>query len=137
MSVSKLFADLRKSKSKRVARGAGSGKGKTAGKGHKGQKARSGAGRKITAWFEGGQTPLSMRTAKKRGFKSIRVKPYTLTTAKLNLYYKDGETVDLQSLIEKNIVKKNVLRGGVKLVKNRELTVKVKISPEIKTSKSL
>ncbi len=109
---------------KRIGRGHGSGNGKTAGKGHKGQKAR--AGRGFRAGFEGGQMPLQRRVPK-RGFNNIFATPYTaINVAALNKF-EDGAVVDLEALQNAGIVK--VAPYGVKVLGNgkldKKLTVKV------------
>ena len=108
---------------KRIGRGHGSGNGKTAGKGHKGQKAR--AGRGMRAGFEGGQMPLQRRVPK-RGFNNIFATQYAeINVEKLNLL-EDGITVDTKVLIEAGLIKKEL--DGVKVLGNgnleRKLTVK-------------
>ncbi|MBR5897104.1 MAG: 50S ribosomal protein L15 [Lachnospiraceae bacterium] len=106
----------------RRGRGHGSGNGKTAGKGHKGQKARSGAPR---IGFEGGQMPL-YRHLPKRGFKNRN----TLNIVAINLEaleaFEDGSTVTVETLIEKGIVKNP--RDGVKILGNGELTKKLNVT---------
>ena len=105
----------------RRGRGHGSGNGKTAGKGHKGQKARSGAPR---PGFEGGQMPLYRRLPK-RGFKNR----YTKEIVGINLdaleKFEDGSTVSVQTLIESGVVKNP--RDGVKILGNGELTKKLNV----------
>ncbi len=108
---------------KRIGRGAGSGQGKTAGKGHKGQKAR--AGRGMQPGFEGGQMPLQRRIPK-RGFNNIFATKYAIVNlAALNVF-EDGATVDAEALIAKGIVKKAY--DGIKILGNgavsKKLTVK-------------
>ena len=108
---------------KRIGRGPGSGHGKTATKGHKGQKARSGGS--IKAGFEGGQMPLQRRLPK-RGFTPLSRTEYAIINLKQLNAYEDGSTVDLQSLLERGIIKKaldglKVLADGVL---ERKLTVK-------------
>lgn len=103
---------------KRIGRGAGSGQGKTAGKGHKGQKAR--AGRGMRPGFEGGQMPLQRRLPK-RGFNNIfRIEMAIVNVAALNKAFEAGETVTVDALIEKGLVKK--VLGGVKVLGNGELS---------------
>lgn len=109
---------------KRIGRGHGSGNGKTAGKGHKGQKARAGHG--MRPGFEGGQMPLQRRIPK-RGFNNIFATPYTtINVAALNRF-EDGATVDLQALQAAGIIKS--APNGVKILANgkieKKLTVKV------------
>lgn len=103
---------------KRIGRGAGSGQGKTAGKGHKGQKAR--AGRGMRPGFEGGQMPLQRRIPK-RGFVNIfRTEMAIVNTASLEKAFNAGETVTIEALVEKGLVKK--VLDGVKVLGNGELT---------------
>ena len=105
----------------RRGRGHGSGNGKTAGKGHKGQKARSGAPR---IGFEGGQMPLYRRIPK-RGFKNRN----TLDIVSINVsrldVFENGDTVTVESLIEKDIIKNS--RDGVKILGNGEITKKLTV----------
>ena len=103
---------------KRIGRGAGSGQGKTAGKGHKGQKAR--AGRGMRPGFEGGQMPLQRRIPK-RGFNNIfRTEMAIVNVAALEANYDAGAVVTLDSLIEKGLVKK--VLDGVKVLGYGEIT---------------
>ena len=102
---------------KRIGRGHGSGNGKTAGKGHKGQKAR--AGRGMRPGFEGGQMTLQRRIPK-RGFNNIFAKQYAeVNVDKLNVF-EDGTTVEVVALIEMGIIKKEL--DGVRILGNGELT---------------
>ena len=108
---------------KRKGRGTGTGNGKTAGRGHKGQKARSGG--KVRVGFEGGQMPLARRVPK-RGFNNIFAKPLTaLNVAALNAF-EDGAVVDVDALLEKGIL--SDCKYGVKILGNgsvnKKLTVK-------------
>ena len=103
--------------SKRIGRGHGSGNGKTAGKGHKGQKARAGHG--MRAGFEGGQMPLQRRVPK-RGFNNIFATRYAvLNVSDLNVF-EEGTVVDTAALKSKGIVKKTY--DGVKVLGNGEVT---------------
>ena len=89
---------------KRVGRGPGSGKGKTAGRGENGQLSRSGGGKR--AGFEGGQTPLARRLPKLPGFTNINRVEYVPVNVKLlEERFEAGEVVDHDSLVEKNIIK--------------------------------
>lgn len=106
----------------RKGRGHASGNGKTAGYGHKGQKARSGAPR---LGFEGGQMPLYRRLPK-RGFKNFNSKEIVaLNIDILDAFYEDGETVTLENLLERGVVKE--LRDGVKILGNGELSKKLTV----------
>ena len=100
----------------RKGRGAGSGNGKTAGYGHKGQKARSGAKK---AGFEGGQMPLQRRLPK-RGFNNIFATEYATIKVSDLEKFEAGSTVDANALIEKGIIKKTL--DGVKVLGNGTLT---------------
>ncbi|NWO20915.1 50S ribosomal protein L15 [Oribacterium sp. oral taxon 102] len=112
----------KQSKNFRRGRGHGSGNGKTAGKGHKGQKARSGAPR---PGFEGGQMPL-FRRIPKRGFTDPNSKVITgINLSVLEARFNDGEDVTLLSLLEKNVIKK--VNDGVKILGNGELTKKLNV----------
>ena len=105
----------------RRGRGHGSGNGKTAGKGHKGQKARSGAPR---PGFEGGQMPLYRRLPK-RGFKCINSKTIVgIKVSALEVFDNDA-VVSVETLLEKGIVKNP--RDGVKILGNGELTKKLTV----------
>jgi len=103
---------------KRVGRGNGSGLGNTAGRGHKGQKARSGGG--VRPGFEGGQMPI-IRRIPKRGFTNIFGKEYTVVNVSdLEAKFQDGDVVTVESLIENGLVKK--VLDGVKILGDGELT---------------
>ena len=106
----------------RRGRGHGSGNGKTAGKGHKGQKARSGAPR---LGFEGGQMPL-FRRIPKRGFTDPNSKVITgINVSVLEDRYNAGDEVTLENLVEKRIIRK--VNDGVKILGNGELTKKLTV----------
>ena len=108
----------------RRGRGHGSGNGKTAGKGHKGQKARSGAPR---IGFEGGQMPLYRRLPK-RGFKNYNAKDIVAINISALEVFENDSTVDVNALIEKGIVKNP--RDGVKILGNGELTKKLNVKAD-------
>ena len=105
----------------RRGRGHGSGNGKTAGKGHKGQKARSGAPR---IGFEGGQMPLYRRLPK-RGFKNRNSNDIVSINISALDKFEDGATVDVAALMEAGIVKNP--RDGVKILGNGEITKKLNV----------
>ena len=105
----------------RRGRGHGSGNGKTAGKGHKGQKARSGAPR---PGFEGGQMPLYRRLPK-RGFTNINSKVIVGINVSALEAFEDGAVVTVEELLAKGIVKNP--RDGVKILGNGELTTKLTV----------
>ena len=122
MNLSELRpADGSKHNRFRRGRGHGSGNGKTAGKGHKGQKARSGAPR---IGFEGGQMPLYRRIPK-RGFKCRNSKEIVAINLSALEVFDNGTTVDVNTLIYKGIVKNP--RDGVKILGNGELTKKLDV----------
>ena len=101
---------------KRIGRGAGSGNGKTAGKGHKGQKARAGHG--MRPGFEGGQMPLQRRLPK-RGFHNIFATRYAIVNLAALNRFEDGATVDLAAMQAAGVVKNAC--DGVKVLGNGEL----------------
>ena len=107
---------------KRKGRGAGTGNGKTAGRGHKGQGARSGGGVRIG--FEGGQMPLSRRIPK-RGFNNVFAKPLTAINLTVLNRFEDGAVVDAAALIEAGIL--DACPYGLKVLANGTLTKKVTV----------
>ena len=118
---------------KRIGRGHGSGNGKTAGKGHKGQKAR--AGRGIRAGFEGGQMPLQRRVPK-RGFNNIFATKFAIVNVSDLEVFESGAVIDTQALQDKGLVKKAY--DGVKVLGNGNLSkaVTVKASAFSESAKS-
>lgn len=108
---------------KRIGRGIGSGQGKTAGKGHKGQKARAGRGMRIG--FEGGQMPLQRRIPK-RGFHNIFAKDIvSVNVSSLEIAFNDGDIVDAAALKNAGIIKKEL--DGVKILGNGEISKKLTV----------
>ena len=108
---------------KRKGRGIGTGNGKTAGRGHKGQKARSGGG--VRVGFEGGQMPLARRVPK-RGFINIFAKPLEFVNVSALNKFDDGAVVDAQALLAAGILSKCAY--GVKILGNGELTKKLTVN---------
>lgn len=107
---------------KRKGRGIGSGNGKTAGRGHKGQWARSGGG--VRPGFEGGQMPLARRVPK-RGFNNIFAKPLEVVNLSALNAFNDGDTVTAEALLEKGVLSK--CEYGFKVLGNGKLTKKVNV----------
>ena len=107
---------------KRVGRGAGSGLGKTSGKGNKGQNARSGGG--VRPGFEGGQMPLQRRVPK-RGFNNIFAKRYAIVNVGDLERFEDGSKVDFDSLKAAGLVKKKY--DGLKVLGNGQLNKKLTV----------
>ncbi len=107
---------------KRRGRGHATGNGKTAGRGHKGQKARSGGGVRIG--FEGGQMPLARRIPK-RGFNNIFAKPLEALNVSVLDKFEDGAVVDAQALLASGILSKCTY--GVKILGNGEITKKLTV----------
>ena len=107
---------------KRKGRGAGTGNGKTAGRGHKGQKARSGGG--VRVGFEGGQMPLARRVPK-RGFNNIFAKPLEIIHLSALNAFNDGDTVTAQVLLDKGILSK--CPYGYKVLGNGKITKKLTV----------
>ena len=111
----------------RRGRGPGSGNGKTAGKGHKGQNARSGGGVRIG--FEGGQLPL-YRKLPKRGFKNHFATQYAIVNVSdLDKRFNDGDTVNLETLMAAGLIKKSL--DGLKVLGNGEITKKLTVEAAI------
>lgn len=123
MELDKLPKLLQKSK-KRIGRGAGSGRGKTAGRGTKGQKARE----KVKLGFEGGQTPLIKRLPQKRGLKNYKPgkKPVIVNLKYLNLL-PPHSVVDTEALIKAKIVDEQARKFGVKILGNGQITVPLQV----------
>ena len=124
MKLHELSPTQKNKPAKRIGRGHGSGWGKTAGKGHKGQKARSGGS--IRPGFEGGQMPLQSRIPK-RGFNNIFAKKIVAVNVSALNAFEDGAVVTTEAIIEKGIVKEAY--DGIKILGNgtvtKNLTVKV------------
>ena len=106
----------------RKGRGPGSGNGKTAGRGQKGQNSRSGGG--VRVGFEGGQMPLSRRVPK-RGFNNIFAKPLEAVNVSVLEMFEDGAVVDAAALLESGVLSKCVY--GVKILGNGEITKKLTV----------
>ena len=115
-------AEGSKKEAKRIGRGHGSGQGKTAGKGHKGQKARAGKGMRVG--FEGGQMPLQRRIPK-RGFNNIFAKKVVAINVGTLNKFEDGAVVDIAALTEKGIVKNSF--DSVKILSNGTITKKLTV----------
>jgi len=107
---------------KRKGRGPGTGNGKTAGRGQKGQKSRSGGG--VRVGFEGGQMPLARRVPK-RGFNNIFAKPLEAVNVSVLDMFEDGAVVDAAALLESGVLSKCVY--GVKILGNGEITKKLTV----------
>jgi large subunit ribosomal protein L15 len=133
LNLSNLKPAQKRIDRKRVGRGMGSGKGRYAGRGIKGQKARSGSN-KMRPGFEGGQTPLNMRVAKQRGATSkdaMPIGPFRTFMQPVNLrdlerVFADGDTVDVETLVEKGLVKNS--RTDIKILGQGELTKKLSVT---------
>ena len=110
----------------RKGRGPGSGNGKTAGKGHKGQNARSGGG--VRPGFEGGQLPL-YRKLPKRGFKNRFAVNYAIVNVAALNAFEDGSTVNLDKLMEAGIIRKPL--DGLKVLGNGEITKKLTVEATV------
>lgn len=107
---------------KRIARGIGSGKGKTATRGTKGQKAR----RQINPVFEGGQTPIHRRLPVKKGFRNVKHREYAIVNLDdLEAHFDAGSEVTPEKLIEKGVI--GGLKDGVKVLAHGELKKKLKV----------
>lgn len=115
-------AEGSRQKRNRVGRGQGSGNGKTSGRGHKGQKARSGGG--VRLGFEGGQNPL-FRRLPKRGFNNINRKEYAIVNVETLNRFEDGTTVNPALLMEVGVVKNEL--AGIKILGEGQLERKLTV----------
>lgn len=127
----KSLSKINSQPGKRLGRGISAGQGKTAGRGTKGQKSRSGYN--LPRKFEGGQMPFSMRMPKMKGFKSRFEEAVIITLDQISANFKQGETVSLKALQDKKLVALNVKK--VKVLNNGKLTVSVNL--EVPYSKSI
>lgn len=134
MKLESLPKTKEQKRKKIVGRGPGSGMGKTSTRGEKGQKARSGAS--ISAWFQGGQSPLYRRIPK-RGFNNARfeTKYATINLSDLNQFFQDGDVVTPEILKERGIIKKEL--SGIKVLANGELEKKLTIKANRFSSKAV
>lgn len=129
MQIHELQLDPRKAR-KRIGRGGK--RGTYSGRGNKGQKARSGA--KIDPLFEGGRSSLVERLKKVRGFKSPHPKKATVQIARLAAHFSDGDTLSLQTLLEKGLITKTGSVRGVKIIGNDALDKKLTVDPSVELS---
>ncbi|MEK7181587.1 MAG: 50S ribosomal protein L15 [Patescibacteria group bacterium] len=129
MQIHELTLAPRKGK-KRIGRGGK--RGTTAGRGTKGQKARSGAA--VDPLFEGGRSTFIERLKKLRGVKSIHAKKHTVTLSRIDEAYQEGDSVTVQSLVEKKLVSKKALKEGVKIVATGTLSKKLSLAEGISAS---
>ena len=130
MKIDELKPAVKKIQRTRVGRGTGSGLGKTSGRGHKGQKARSGGG--VRRGFEGGQTPLYRRLPK-RGFKNINAKNYTEVT--FTMLNKSNKTdITAETLLEEGIIGK--INDGIVILATGKLEKKLNIKAKRFTAKA-
>ena len=133
LNLSNLKPAQERTDRKRVGRGLGSGKGRYSGRGIKGQKSRSGS-HKMRAGFEGGQMPLYMRVGKARGATSkdaMPIGPFRTFTQPVNLrdlerVFADGDTVNVETLVEKGLVKNT--KADVKILGQGELKKKLSVT---------
>ena len=130
MKLDELKPAAKKVKRNRVGRGMASGNGKTSGRGHKGQKARSGGG--VRRGFEGGQTPLYRRLPK-RGFTNIHANTYTEVTVKMLNKVKNTD-VTAESLLEEGIIGK--INDGIVILATGKLEKKLNIKAKRFTAKA-
>ena len=130
MKLNELKPSVKKIDRKRVGRGMGSGTGKTSGKGHKGQKARSGGG--VRRGFEGGQTPLYRRLPK-RGFTNIHANTYTEVTLKM-LNKSKATDVTAETLLEEGIIGK--VNDGIVVLATGKLEKKLNVKAARFTAKA-
>jgi large subunit ribosomal protein L15 len=136
MSITKMFQGVRAKQAKRVGRGISAGGGKTAGRGTKGQHSRTGGNRKVKAWFEGGQTPLYRKMAKKRGFNHVVTEPIVLTSGFVAKHFSANEIVSPQTLLDKKLIRRADLKRPFKVIARGKLVKTIKFEG-INLSKSL
>lgn len=134
MQINEIKLSTKRKKKKVVGRGGK--RGTYATRGIKGQKSRSGAS--INPLFEGGRSTLTDHMKKKRGFTSSKSPKNNVKISDLEAKYSDGETVNMATLIEKNLLNRKVAKNGVKIISQKEakLTKKLTIDKEIKLSAS-
>ncbi len=130
MKLNDLKPSVKKTERKRIGRGMGSGTGKTSGRGHKGQKARSGGG--VRRGFEGGQTPLYRRLPK-RGFNNIHANNYTEVTLKM-LNKSKATDVTAESLLEEGIIGR--INDGIVVLATGKLEKKLNVKAKRFTAKA-
>lgn len=121
MELHALTSSTKRIQKNRVGRGIAAGQGKTAGRGTKGQKSRSGYN--IPRKFEGGQTPLYLRLPKVRGFKHHRPETLVINRTLINKHFKDGEVVSPATLKEKGLI--DTTDNPIKILGKEVVTVKV------------
>ena len=132
MQIHQLTLPTRKSP-KRIGRGGK--RGTTAGKGTKGQKARSGAS--VDPLFEGGRSTFVERLKKVRGAKAVNPKKHTVTLASLDKAFESGETVTVALLVERKVVGKKALKEGVKVVGTGTTKKKLTLADGIRFTESV
>mgnify|MGYP002368036729 CR=1 FL=1 len=132
MQIHQLTLPTRKSP-KRIGRGGK--RGTTAGKGTKGQKARSGAS--VDPLFEGGRSTFVERLKKVRGAKAVNPKKHTVTLASLDKAFESGETVTIALLVERKVVGKKALKEGVKVVGTGTTKKKLTLADGIRFTESV
>lgn len=133
MNLNNLAPKVQKPSRKRRGQGQGTGNGTFAGRGCKGQNSRAGGG--VRLGFEGGQSGLLARMPKNRGFKNPnRVEAQVVNLAQIEEAYKDGEKVNLETLISKKLMNKN--NAKVKILGNGEIKKKVEVEAGILISGS-
>lgn len=123
-----------KSRKKKKVVGRGGKRGTTAGKGTKGQKARSGGN--VDPLFEGGRSTFIARLKKVKGFKAVHPKKITVTLAQLERVFAEGETVSIETLTAKRVVNRKARVAGVKIVATGTLNKKLKLGTDILTSET-
>ncbi len=122
---------VREKQRKRIGRGLSSGQGKTAGRGTKGQKSRSGFN--LPNRYAGGESSLSLRLPKLPGFKSHKKKAIVISFDDISKSYKNGEVVSLESLLAKGLISKG---RKAKILSNGKLNVSITIAKDVRVSES-
>lgn len=132
MKLNELSPSVPRKNRKRIGRGNSSGWGKSAGKGSNGQNSRAGGG--VKPYFEGGQMPIYRRVPKRGFSNAVFKKEYTILSLDLLNNFEDGETVSIETLFDKFLVK-SIKKDGIKILGNGELTKKLTVKAH-KVSKS-
>ncbi|MDO4689859.1 MAG: 50S ribosomal protein L15 [Fusobacterium sp.] len=132
MKLNELSPSVPRKNRKRIGRGNSSGWGKSAGKGSNGQNSRAGGG--VKPYFEGGQMPIYRRVPKRGFSNAVFKKEYTILSLDLLNNFEDGETVSIETLFDKFLVK-SIKKDGIKILGNGDLTKKLIVKAH-KVSKS-
>ena len=133
MRLHELTQTHSKPTARRVGRGIAAGGGKTAGRGTKGQKARTGANSNIPRTFEGGATGMIQRLPKLKGFKSHRIKPVAISMDRLTNLFEDGASITIAALLDHKLISPKEALQGIKIVGGTRPSEKTFVFPAEET----